>query len=73
MTFTSQAVYQQFRGTTACSKVAGNVLSDIFKNPQFFHQLFSMQIPNSLKALSSNGDSSDDLKISAQNVMKNVS
>uniref|UniRef100_A0AC34GAP8 Uncharacterized protein n=1 Tax=Panagrolaimus sp. ES5 TaxID=591445 RepID=A0AC34GAP8_9BILA len=71
MTFTSQAVYQQFRGTEACSKVAGHVLADIIKNPHFFRKLFSIQIPNSLKVFSSDGDSTDDIMIAKQNVMKN--
>uniref|UniRef100_A0A914YS64 Uncharacterized protein n=1 Tax=Panagrolaimus superbus TaxID=310955 RepID=A0A914YS64_9BILA len=71
MTFTSQAVYQQFRGTEACSKVAGHVLADILENPHFFRKLFSIQIPNSLKAFSIDNDSADDIMIAKQNVMKN--
>uniref|UniRef100_A0AC35FFL9 Uncharacterized protein n=1 Tax=Panagrolaimus sp. PS1159 TaxID=55785 RepID=A0AC35FFL9_9BILA len=72
MTFTSQAVYQQFRGTEACSKVAGHVLSNIFENPQSCNKLFSIQIPNSIKTLSNANDgNSDDIKIAEQNVLKN--
>jgi hypothetical protein len=49
MMFSSFPMNKHFNGTKACSKVAGNILSDIIQKKKDFDGLFCMQIPNSLR------------------------
>uniref|UniRef100_A0A914YNG4 Uncharacterized protein n=1 Tax=Panagrolaimus superbus TaxID=310955 RepID=A0A914YNG4_9BILA len=49
MMFSSFPTNKHFRGTIACSKVAGNILGEIIEQKKDFDGIFCMQIPNSLR------------------------
>uniref|UniRef100_A0A7E4W645 DNA-directed RNA polymerase III subunit RPC4 n=1 Tax=Panagrellus redivivus TaxID=6233 RepID=A0A7E4W645_PANRE len=72
MLFSNHEVNQHFKGTTACSKIAGNVLRDVIIKKES-KEIFCMQIPNSLKTFTNQNCHEmyqSDIEVSKQNVMQ---